>query len=782
MKKYLLFLFTVLANTNLIAQHTVSGILSDKKDNSLLLEGVSVAMPECFRTDITKEGGTYLITNVGIGVVAIQFSKDGYQSVLQFVDTKDSAVVLHVELEKIASGRQENTITKENLSLPESHSYSNTVYSLKTLRRINRINNFAALSYTPGFDIIAGSTNIFDPSIRGISSSQIAIYSNGTTQLQSNWNTPFLSTITSSGIENIEVVKGPSALLYSNNSIGGVIIYHDEKPSIAGTSSGNINLGFFSSTFGGNLSAGIKGTTKKGMFYSVGFGLSDHTSYIQGVGANAIKNTEMSEFAPNSKYNSNHLKATIGWSKKWGVSKVTYSYFHQQSGVVELTNFATDETDSFQRERKLSSPYIEQTSQVLSSETNYQFKKSSLHFNLSYQNVDRKEIVPTSKLINHISYATIMKSWVYKLNFNSYPLKKFGYTIGMQGYLSDEKNDGEEYFILNSTKNNLAGIVGLHYNLKKWVFSLAARSDFEQIKTENPLNSNTNDSLSNRIDPPLNLSTSLLSSSAGIVFNANENLKVKLNYSLGNSAPSVRQLCVFGKNEADYSFEKGNKNLKNQFSQVIESGIRFDQQDYSIDLSAYSNNLIDYVYLKNSQVDTIIKSDTLTVDTVKIYNFTQSNAKIAGIELSLTFHPASLDWLTINLAYSKINSKLNGGGYLVGFPSDKLSGRITFSGKKLNYVYQTYLSLGGINYFSQSKVGDGETTLESYFLLDLHLGGSFRWGKQNFEIEISANNLFDTGYYSHNSSLNRLGKYGIRGMGRNVSVQFYIPFGLNSNR
>ena len=767
---------------NLIAQHTVSGIVSDKKDNSLLLEGVSVSLPEFFRSDITKEGGTYLITNVGIGVVAIQFSKDGYQSLLQFINTKDSAVVLHIELEKTASGCQQNTITKENLSLPESHSYSNLVYSSKALRRIDRINNFAALSYTPGFDIIAGSTNIFDPSIRGISSSQIAIYSNGATQLQSNWNSPFLSTITSSGIENLELVKGPTALFYSNNSIGGVIIYHDEKPSIAGTSSGDINLGFFSSTFGGNLSAGIKGTTNKGMFYSLRLGLSDHTSYIQGIGANAIKNTELSEFAPNSKYNSNHLKATIGWSKKWGVSKVTYTYFHQQSGVVELTNFSVDETDPFQRERKLTSPFIEQTSQVLSSETNYQFKKSSLHLNLGYQNVDRKETDPTTKLINRISYATTMKSLVYKLSFNSDPLKKFGYTIGVQGYSSNEKNYGEEGFIPNSTKNNLAGIIGLQYNLKKWVFSLGGRSDFEQIKLDKYSSSITIDSLSNRIDPTLNLSTSLRSSSAGIVFKANEKIKVKLNYSIGNSAPSVRQIGAWGKNESDYSFEKGNKNLKNQLSQVIESGIRFDEQDYSIELNAYSNNLIDYVYLKNTQVDTIIKSDTLTVDTVKLYNFTQSNARITGVELSITLHPAALDWLTIHLAYSKINSKLNGGGFLPGFPSDKLSGRITFSGKKLNYVYQPYLSLGGINYFSQSKVGEGEAALESYFLMDMQLGGSFRWGKQNFEIEISANNLFDTGYYSHNSSLNRLGKYGIRGMGRNVSLQFHIPFGLNSNK
>ena len=74
----LIILFTISNFAN--AQHTVSGIVSDKADVTLLHEGVTVYIPELNKSDISKEGGTYILTNVGIGTVHIRFSKEGYQT------------------------------------------------------------------------------------------------------------------------------------------------------------------------------------------------------------------------------------------------------------------------------------------------------------------------------------------------------------------------------------------------------------------------------------------------------------------------------------------------------------------------------------------------------------------------------------------------------------------------------------------------------------------------------------------------------------------------------
>ena len=50
----LIILFTISNFAN--AQHTVSGIVSDKADVTLLHEGVTVYIPELNKSDISKEG------------------------------------------------------------------------------------------------------------------------------------------------------------------------------------------------------------------------------------------------------------------------------------------------------------------------------------------------------------------------------------------------------------------------------------------------------------------------------------------------------------------------------------------------------------------------------------------------------------------------------------------------------------------------------------------------------------------------------------------------------
>ena len=90
-------------------------------------------------------------------------------------------------------------------------------------------------------------------------------------------------------------------------------------------------------------------------------------------------------------------------------------------------------------------------------------------------------------------------------------------------------------------------------------------------------------------------------------------------------------------------------------------------------------------------------------------------------------------------------------------------------------MYNPYLQLVYSKYMEQGEVATFETTSEGYDLLDLHLGGSFRWGHEMFDLSISANNLMNKGYYNHLSLIRTIG---VRDMGRNVCVNLKIPFGI----
>ena len=81
------------------------------------------------------------------------------------------------------------------------------------------------------------------------------------------------------------------------------------------------------------------------------------------------------------------------------------------------------------------------------------------------------------------------------------------------------------------------------------------------------------------------------------------------------------------------------------------------------------------------------------------------------------------------------------------------------------------------NYAKQDKLAEFEQATDGYQLIDLHLGGSFHWGRQQFDITVSVNNLLNEGYFNHLSLIRAIG---YREMGRNVAIRLRVPFGIHN--
>src|SRR5258706_14629083 len=96
--KKILFIVSILFITHQSnAQHAISGTLTDNKNNPL--KDVSVFIPEFQKYDLTKENGSYELKNVGEGTVTIQFSKLGYKTVIQTINTAEASQPINVSME-----------------------------------------------------------------------------------------------------------------------------------------------------------------------------------------------------------------------------------------------------------------------------------------------------------------------------------------------------------------------------------------------------------------------------------------------------------------------------------------------------------------------------------------------------------------------------------------------------------------------------------------------------------------------------------------------------------
>ncbi|MCX6292409.1 MAG: TonB-dependent receptor [Bacteroidetes bacterium] len=770
MKNCTLIIFSLFFLNTVKAQHTLSGHVTDKSDKKKLVEGVAVFVPEFQKSDVSKEGGTYIIRGIGSGIVTVQFTKVGYRSLVKTVNTKDSATVLEVEMEPSTIELEEVTITSNSSSLPDDIPYPVNTVPNEELSRSGNVNLMTSLASEPGIDKITVGNGITKPVIRGLSFSRILLYQNGTRIENQPWDDRHDLGINENGVDKVEIIKGPAALIYGADALGGALIFVDEKPPVDGNKKGSINFGFFSNTLGVNLDAGVKGASDKGIFWSVRAGGQSHTSYVQGEGLAVKKNTEAKDFAANSKFQTINGKAMIGMRKKWGVSKLTYSFRNQLTGIVEQETNTTQtiaDQNAEQRDREMEAPYQDVTSHIITSENTFISGTSKWNVNAGYQLNDRKEFEPLPLKQKELAIGLRLNTMTYDVKWTSDPEKKIGFTLGTQGMFQKNENTGKELLVPNADVSDIAAYGLLRYDIGKWNFLAGGRFDLRNIEA------NTNeggvvDTADHRPELDLKKEYHPVNGSLGIVFRPDEQLTLKGNFASGYTAPNYAELGTYGKHEGTYRFEIGNPELQLEQNYEGDLGVIWETKSVAFGISGYYNYLNNYIYIG-------IRGDSL--NGLPVYNARQSDANIKGAETSLDIHPAKIKWLDFKTSFAMTKGELKKGGNLPWIPAKKLITELKFTGAKLDYIQNPFISLVMSNYLEQTDVAEYELATASYTLFDVHIGGSFTWGNQLMDVTLSGMNLLNEGYFNHLSLIKSIG---IKEMGRNIVLQLKIPFGFKA--
>lgn len=228
-------------------------------------------------------------------------------------------------------------------------------------------------------------------------------------------------------------------------------------------------------TLGLNLDAGVRSAFNNGFFYGLRVGVNSQTSYLQGEdesGDSGNEEEEKEEFAFNSKFMNTTGKVNIGWSKKWGVSKISYSYLNQQIEIIEdesgMVQAENDEEE--QRDRGMEAPYQYVSSHILSSENTVFTGQSKVKFNLAWQSNQLKEYEPLENKKNELAIGLDLNVITYDVKCVSNEAKKFGVTFGSQGTVLENKNNGMESLVPDADVTEFAAFTLLRYDIKKFNF------------------------------------------------------------------------------------------------------------------------------------------------------------------------------------------------------------------------------------------------------------------------------------------------------------------------
>lgn len=741
----LLFVLCILPIT---AQNTIEGTIKNSETNEAL-EQVSIYFPQLEKGAVTNENGEYKINNLPSGNFKLIISYLGFQTYSSTIVINGSETSLSINLVPSAIEMEEVIVSTPFHKLQRENVMKVERASVQELKSKGAITLADGITNIPGVESVSTGVGIGKPVIRGLSSNRVLTYTQGIRLENQQFGDEHGLGISDSGIESVEVIKGPASLLYGSDALGGVLYLNPERFAIPNDTEGDINLNYFTNTQGLNGNTGFKTSSERLKFLIRGSAAS-HVDYRTGDGIRVT----------NSRFKEYDLKTGLGYQHENFNTELRYNYNDSELGIPE--EIGAQNTD-----RTAEEPFQEITSHILSSKSNFYFKNSSLQSILGYTLNDRKEFEEHEEEGNgeegeEEGPALDMKlsTFSYNVQYNLPKIGNLETILGVQGMNQQNQNFGEEVLIPDATTNDVGVLATSHLHLANDSdLQMGVRYDRRNIAGEE------NGVITEEgYIAPLDRSFNSFNLALGYKINLLKEITARINLASGFRAPNLAELTSNGVHEGTNRFEIGNPDLKNEQNFQTDLSLEFKNEHFELFVNGFYNTVSDYIYLEpNGEF----------VDTDAVFLYLQQDANLYGGEIGLHYHPHPLDWLHLESSFASVRGKQDDNENLPLIPANNWTNTLRFEfndNKKVIKNSYGFVSLK--SFFEQNKVSAFETTTPSYCLLNLGLGTTIAWSGQEIGLRLSANNLLDKNYISH---LSRLKPDGISNIGRNINFGVSIP-------
>ena len=613
--------------------------------------------------------------------------------------------------------------------------------------------------------------SVGQPIIRGMSGNRVKVLNNGLVVR----DVAFMGAdhpieVDIGGIQQIEIVKGPSSILYSNGAIGGIVNIVDSTISKEDVLENVFNVGFESQSVndGDNFNINYSGSVDGfNLFFSHShknldnFDIPDEAVIHE----EEEEGHEESSFLANSDSKMAATRLGISKTGDWGYYGISSVIIDQFNGVPfhgEEEHAEGEEEEEHEEERI----FAVTDSSVINIEGEYLLDgivnsiayslretDSSLteqhaeeeHEGEEEEEEEHEEHGATTftnnseeaQIILDISNANNEQKLVFNLaNSDSSVVKEVG-TPSMRPAETSESTIG---YYLGTNFNELNMDLGIRYdqiNVKGSIQSIVNATDI----TNHDLDFDN------------------LSFSASFNRTISDNFEATLGISNVERAPSSTELLMNGKHMAIQRFELGSVSLDSEEASNIDLELSYELNDIKFNLLYFQNDIDNYIYLQDNANGTKLEG-------VVIANHSQKDAEFDGYEFSIS---SDFDLYDGNLAVLIGTDSVDG-----KFTDGTNIPRITPSRNIYSFVYTqddlTFdLSLKEVK--SQNDTASGETPTAGFELLDLMVSKSFSiYSDEDLTLSLFGTNLFNEIARNHASYV----KNEVPLAGRNLGLRFNL--------
>ena len=648
-------------------------------------------------------------------------------------------------------------------------------------------NFMQAMENIPGVQAMDIGSGFSKPMIRGMGFNRIAVLENGIKQEGQQWGADHGLELDAFNIGTVNVLKGPSSLLYGSDAMGGVIdITSPPVPSVDMLFGDVTLLGkSVNGTLGGSFMLGIK---KSFWYAQVRYSEQHFGDYRIPTDTIVYLTQKMPVYGRKLK-NTAGIERNIGFFAQYQRQRYKASY--SVSNVYQKTGFfpgahgipdvsrVEDDGDS----RNMELPYSKVNHLKVTTLQQYAWEKLVLSGDFGFQNNHREEwsVFHTHYGSQPVPEKDLDKELAFNLNTLSASVKvrfigssSWEHALGWDG--QHQRNDISGYsFLLPEYYRSTTGLLWLTTYKPNNVISVSGgmRYDYGYIHISSHEDAYLADYLRKQgydeeqvehykwNSHAVKKKFGDYSFSLGLVWTPSERHMVKANVGRSFRLPGANELAANGVHHGTFRHEQGDTNLKSEQGWQMDASYNLRYNGFSISVSPFVSWFSNYIFLRPTGEWSVLPHAG------QIYRYTGAEALFAGTEATIDIH-----------FLRSFNYRISG-EYVYTYNCDEhiplsfsppfsMRNTLTWQRKQV-MLYAEWQSIA-----RQNRVDRNEDRTPGANLF--HLGGSLNIpirGNQAIEITLTARNIFNTRYYNH---LSFYRKVEIPEPGRNFQLLIKIPF------
>ena len=593
------------------------------------------------------------------------------------------------------------------------------------------------------------------PIIRGMDGPRVKVLSDGSEVQDASTISPDHAVVSEPMLATqIEVLRGPSALVHGGAAVGGVVNVLDGKiPTAipdkgyegsaelrAGTGAREA-VGAFSLTGGaGNLAVHVEGLSRDASDYRVGKGWV-HDDHVDRKVPGSFSRNDSGSVGLSWIGSQGYLGlAYTRQTAKYGLPGHNHSFdgCHTHGDHLHCGAHAgEDDGHDHGADSHADVPVVDLRSERidLRGELRNPFAGfSALRVRGGFTDYQHDEVEDGA-----ISTTFKNRAHDLRVELQHEPIAGWRGVVGVQTSQRKFSALGEEAYVQPTVTNRTGLFLLEEYRWNNWRFEAALRHDRQTAEV---------------VETGVERSHNGTSASLGAVWKFTPGYSLGASYTRASRAPTAEELYANGLHMATSTYERGNPNLRSETANNIDLSLKKTSGDTTFGVSVFRNRISNYIYGRTLDA----------VDGLQLLQYSQADATFTGIEAQvrqrLNRHAG------VTLFGDTVRARLTDGSALPRITPARVGLRLDGNWNAWDGQVEW------VQTARQNRVAAFETATPGFGMLNASLAYSGKTGNTPWQVYVKGGNLTDRLAYAHTSFIKTAAPL----MGRNITVGVRVSF------